>query len=147
MTDSTTIVTWLTIIGICSLVQTLLTVALMGVVWQRWRKAIDAFESFRRDHLGPTLEKVDRAVDEVEEIIERLRRVDDQVRDVVSGATQAVGVLSRHMRHRVWPILGAINAARAIVSALAPRKPALRRPDDRDEEARFVYEGGTRYAR
>jgi len=148
MADNTTIVTWLMIIGICSLVQTLLTLALMGIVWQRWRKATEAFETFRRDHLGPVLVKIDHAADELEEIIRRLRHADDQVRDVVSGASHAVTELGRHVRHRAWPIFGAISAVRAVASAFAPRKPKLREEaDDRNDEARFVYEGGPKYAR
>jgi hypothetical protein len=145
MTDSATV--WLAIIAICSLVQTLLVLGFLALAWHRWRKAIEAFDKLQVQ-LAPTLLKLDRVADEVVEAIGRLRHMDDQVRDAFSGATHAVAEIGRHVRHRAWPLLGAINAVRAVASALAPRKPAVpRRPDDRDDESRFVYEGGTRYAR
>ena len=179
MTDNTAVVTWLVIIGICSLTQTLLTLVLLGTAWRRWKQAEEAIEAFKRDHLAPAMEKIDHLSVEVQEVIGRVRRVDDQVRGVLTGASTAVSGLARHATHRAWPVLGVLNGLRAAASVLlrpkpathqaaspqpashpsryaTPQPPPSRQPvarpsttrrDDRDDEARFVYEGGTQHAR
>jgi len=161
MTDNTTIVTWLVIIGVCSLMQTLLTLVLLGAAWKRWRRAEEAIEAFQRDQLAPALAKIDHIAAEVQEVIGRVRRVDDQVRGALAGASDVVSGLARQATHRVWPVLGVINGLRAAASSMFTRRTSQSRQppprpqtqqstprrDDRDDEARFVYEGGTRYAR
>lgn len=163
MTDNSTVVTWLVIIGVCSLMQTLLILVLLAAAWKRWKRAEQAIEAFQRDQLAPAMAKIDQLAAEVQEVMGRVRRVDDQVRGALAGATDVVSGLARHATHRVWPVLGIINGLRAAATSMftrrqpasppspQPRPSASRqstpRQDDREDEARFVYEGGTRYAR
>jgi len=147
MGTDTTVVAWLVVIGICSLMQLVATVVLAGIVWRRWHQVEDVLRELRAE-VSPRAARFDRVISDVEEIIGRLRRVDDQVRHSLDGAASALTEVGRHVRARFWPLVGALSAVRAIVSTVTHRKAAsYPRLQDRDDQARFVYEGGTGHVR
>ena len=100
---------WLAIIAISSLVQLALVIGLLIGAVRFQRRAEHALAEVKS---------------EVHDAVDRVRRADDAVRQVMqragSAASTVVNVASLASR-RAWPVFGLVNAVRAGASALFGR--------------------------
>ena len=95
--------TWLAVMAIAIVVQTLLMIGVAVVAWQALAKATGALKELEARHLAPLsarLEvvstRVTEVADDVQEVIGRVRRADDAVRaqlDRLDSAAQVAGLV------------------------------------------------------
>jgi hypothetical protein len=111
--------TWLAVMAIAIVVQTLLMIGIAAVAWQAMGKAAEALQALETRHLVPlgarvseVSARVTEVADDVQEVIGRVRRADDAVRAHVAG--HAIGA-------KVWPVVGLSRAVGAAFKAFTSR--------------------------
>jgi hypothetical protein len=120
--------TWLAIMAIAIVVQTLLMIGVAVVAWQALGKATDALKELEARHLAPlsarvtaVSTRVTEVADDVQEVIGRVRRADDAVRAQFDRLDSAAQVAGHAIGAKVWPVLGLSRAVGAAVRAFAAR--------------------------
>jgi hypothetical protein len=128
LTDPATTNTWLAVMAIASVVQTVLLIGITVAMWQAVRKASAAIEQLEARHLAPLSERVQQVstrvtevADDVQEVITRVRRADDAVRAQLGRLDSAAHVAGHALGAKVWPVVGLSRAVAAAVRAFASR--------------------------
>jgi hypothetical protein len=144
-TDLDTTNTWLAVLAITSVVQTLLLLGIAAVAWHAVRKASAAAEQLERRHLAPLSERVrevstrvTEVAGYVQEVMTRVRRADDAVRAQLGRLDTAAHVAGHALGARVWPVVGLSRAVAAAVRALSSRSPSTSVSSDPARVARVT---------
>ena len=94
---------WLAIIAVVSVLQLAIVVAVLLGAMRFYQKTAGVLDEVRM---------------EVHEAVERVRRADDAVRNVMSKAGNAAGTVALLTRRRAWPLIGIFQAVRAGAGSL-----------------------------
>jgi hypothetical protein len=120
--------TWLAVMAIAIVVQTLLMIGIAIVAWQALGKVTDAVKELEARHLVPlsarltaVSTRVTEVADDVQEVIGRVRRADDAVRAQLGRLDSAALVAGHAIGARVWPVVGLSRALGAALRAFAAR--------------------------
>ena len=120
--------TWLAVMAIAIVVQTLLMIGIAVVAWQALGKATDAMKELETRHLAPLSDRltavsarVTEVADDVQEVIGRVRRADDAVRAQIDRLDTAAHVAGHAIGARVWPVVGLSRAVGAALKAFTAR--------------------------
>ena len=145
MPDLSTTNMWLAILAVASLVQVLLLIGAAIAMARVVARANAAAEAVQHQ-IAPLAARMSASLEDLHDLARRIQRADDEVHaaalrasETLSKATHTLGVAGRMVSHRTWPVLGLVRAAQAVVSTIRTR--SSRRSRDRDDEARFAYEG------
>lgn len=152
---------WLALIAISSVVQLLIVVGLFIAAVRFYRRIEQTVDRIKQEHIAPVSERAHKVIDEVEDVMARVRTIDDDVRRTITRVGDGVGVATSAVRDKFWPVLGLLRGLKAGIATLARNpEPAPRvRPratvtrlsprdaSDTEAEQRFAYEGGTSHAR
>lgn len=127
-TDLDTTNTWLAVMAVAIVVQTLTSIVIAVAAWQAVRKASAALEQLEARHLAPLTERVQQVTtrvnavaDDVQEVITRVRRADDAVRAQLGRLDSAAHVAGHAIGAKVWPVVGLSRAVAAAVRAFSSR--------------------------
>ena len=120
--------TWLAVMAIAIVVQTLLMIGIAIVAWQAMGKAAAALEALEARHLVPlgarvseVSARVTEVADDVQEVIGRVRRADDAVRAQLGRLDSAAHVAGHAIGAKVWPVVGLSRAFGAAFKAFTSR--------------------------
>jgi hypothetical protein len=120
--------TWLAVMAIAIVVQTLLMIGIAVVAWQALGKATEALKDLEARHLAPLSARVSavsarvtEVADDVQEVIGRVRRADDAVRAQLDRFDTAAHVAGHAIGSKVWPVVGLSRAVGAALRAFAAR--------------------------
>ena len=126
--------TWLAVMAIAIVVQTLLMIGIAVVGWQALGKAADAVKQLEARHLAPlgakltaVSDRVTEVADDVQEVIGRVRRADDAVRAQLDRFDSAAHVAGHAIGAKVWPVVGLTRAVGAAFRSFTGR-PSSTRP-------------------
>jgi hypothetical protein len=133
---------WVGLLAVSSVVQTLLVVVALIAGWRSCERIGRRLDTFEREQLTPAMNDVQRAMFDVRDLVGRVRSVDDHTRVLLSGATAGAGVMLARARTGVWPAVALARGLQAALATFSARR-ARRDAKDRNDEARFVYEGGS----
>jgi ABC-type transporter Mla subunit MlaD len=112
--------TWLAVMAIAIVVQTLLMIAGAVAAYQVVRQVNEAITRLE-DHLSPLGARVTQVADDVQEVITRVRRADDAARALVARLDAAAHVAGHAIGARMWPIVGLTRAVAAAARSLTSR--------------------------
>jgi hypothetical protein len=120
--------TWLAVMAIAIVVQTLLMMGIAVMAWQATQQASLALREFETRHVGPlgarvaeVSARVTEVADDVQEVIGRVRRADDAVRAQLNRFDSVAHVAGQAVGARVWPVVGLSRAVGAAVKAFTSR--------------------------
>jgi uncharacterized protein YoxC len=123
--------TWLAVIAVAVVVQTVLLIAGAIVGWRALRSTAETLERLEERHLTPLSARVHEVsarvqvvADDVQEVMGRVRRADDAVRAQLSrfdGVATAANVAGHAIGSKVWPVVGLSRAVGAALRAFASR--------------------------
>jgi hypothetical protein len=120
--------TWLAVMAIAIVVQTLLMIGVAIAAWQALGKATEAVKELEARHLAPlsarltaVSTRVTEVADDVQEVIGRVRRADDAVRAQFDRLDSAAHVAGHAIGAKVWPVVGLSRAVGAAVRAFTTR--------------------------
>jgi hypothetical protein len=120
--------TWLAVMAIAIVVQTLLMIGFAVVAWQALGRATQAMKELEARHLGPlsaritaVTARVTEVADDVQEVIGRVRRADDAVRAQFDRLDSVAHVAGQAIGSKVWPVVGLSRAVGAALRAFAAR--------------------------
>jgi hypothetical protein len=120
--------TWLAVMAIAIVVQTLLMIGIAIVAWQALGKATDAMKELEARHLAPlsarlnvVTARVTEVADDVQEVIGRVRRADDAVRAQLDRLDSVAHVAGHAIGAKVWPVVGLSRAVGAALRAFTAR--------------------------
>jgi hypothetical protein len=152
MADTSTVTWLLVVIAIATSLQTLMLMGAAVMMLRAYRNAVDQVRQLEAQVL-PLLDKVEGALDAIQDTTQRLRAVDDNIRHTVAETKEVARRSLMRVKADWWPAIATAKAATAAIRAFRRRRdnvvrlravparptPALRE----DEESRFDYEGGT----
>jgi len=105
--------TWLAVMAIAIVVQTLLMIGVAIVAWQAVGKATAAVQELETRHLAPlnarvmaVSARVTEVAEDVQEVIGRVRRADDAVRAQLDRFDSVAQVAGHAISDKVWPVVG-----------------------------------------
>jgi len=120
--------TWLAVMAIAIVVQTLLMIGGAIVAWQALAKASEAVKQLEARHLAPlsarvteVSNRVTAVADDVQEVMARVRRADDAVRAQLDRFDSAAHVAGHAIGAKVWPVVGLSRAVGAAFRAFRSR--------------------------
>jgi hypothetical protein len=120
--------TWLAVMAIAIVVQTLLLMGIAIVAWQALGKATEAMKDLEACHLAPlnaritaVSTRVTEVAEDVQEVIGRVRRADDAVRAQLDRFDSAAHVAGHAIGAKVWPVVGLSRAIGAALKAFTAR--------------------------
>jgi len=120
--------TWLAVMAIAIVVQTLLMIGVAIVAWQALGKATEAMKDLEARHLAPlnaritaVSTRVTEVAEDVQEVIGRVRRADDAVRAQLTRFDSAAHVAGHAIGAKVWPVVGLSRAIGAALKAFTAR--------------------------
>jgi hypothetical protein len=120
--------TWLAVMAIAIVVQTLLMLGIAIVAWRAMGQAADAVRALEARHLVPlsarvsaVSERVTAVADDVQEVITRVRRADDAVRAQLDRFDSVAHVAGHAIGAKVWPVVGLSRAVGAAFKAFTSR--------------------------
>jgi hypothetical protein len=122
--------TWLAVMAIAVIVQTLLMIGIAVMAWQATQKASQALRELEARHLMPLGAKVTEVsarvtavADDVQDVIARVRRADDAVRAQLGRLDSAAHLAGHAIGAKVWPVVGLSRAVGAALRAFTSRTP------------------------
>jgi hypothetical protein len=120
--------TWLAVMAIAIVVQTLLMIGVAIVAWQALGKATEAMKDLEARHLAPlnaritaVSTRVTEVAEDVQEVIGRVRRADDAVRAQLDRFDSVAHVAGHAIGAKVWPVVGLSRAIGAALKAITAR--------------------------
>jgi hypothetical protein len=120
--------TWLAVMAIAIVVQTLLLMGIAIVAWQALGKATEAMKDLEARHLAPlnaritaVSTRVTEVAEDGQEVIGRVRRADDAVRAQLNRFDSAAHVAGHAIGAKVWPVVGLSRAIGAALKAFTAR--------------------------
>jgi hypothetical protein len=155
---------WLALIAISSVVQLLIVIGLLVGAFRFYRRMEKTVERITEQHIAPVSARAHQVIDEVEEVMARVRTFDDNLRRTLSRVGDGVGIAASAVRTRFWPVVGVLRGLKAGLATLArpedtasrsartPARAKVTKPSPKDAsdveaEQRFAYEGGASHAR
>lgn len=148
VTDLGTTNTWLALIALASMIQTLVVVGLLVGAYRFYRRTEDRIDRIQREHVAPVAARAHAVLDKVEDVMDRLRSIDDRVERALARAGDRLGLVTAVARRKFWPVVGLVRGLRIGWATFTERRPESGRTTQADREAdrRFTYEGGTSHA-
>ena len=129
--------TWLAVMAIAMVVQTVLLLGIAIVGWRAIGQAAEAVKALEARHLTPlggrvneVADRVNAVADDVQEVMARVRRADDAVRAQLGKFDTAAHVAGHAISAKVWPVIGLSRAVGAAVKAFTSR--GITRPSSHD---------------
>jgi hypothetical protein len=122
MASPADVVFWLGVIAVATSVQTLLLVAAAIAGWRVYRNTSAALERFERDHVAPSVARLNSTLDDVRDVASRVRSVDDRVRHALSSTGARAVRAASHVQSGIWPVFGLGRGLWAAVSAFTRRR-------------------------
>jgi len=120
--------TWLAVMAIAIIVQTLLMLGIAVIAWRAMGQAAEAVKQLEARHLVPlsarvtaVSERVTAVADDVQEVITRVRRADDAVRAQLDRLDNVAHVAGHAIGAKVWPVVGLSRAVGAAFKAFTSR--------------------------
>ncbi len=117
--------TWLAVMAIAIVVQTLLMTGIAIVAWQALGKAADTMaetvKALEARHLAPLSARVHAVADDVQDVMTRVRRADDAVRAQLGRFDSVAQIAGHAISAKVWPVVGLSRAVTAAFKALSSR--------------------------
>jgi HAMP domain-containing protein len=120
--------TWLAVMAVVLIVQTLLMLGIAVVGGRAIAKAMDTVKELEARHLTPlggrvneVADRVNAVADDVQEVMARVRRADDAVRAQLGRFDTAANIAGHAISAKVWPVLGLSRAVGAAVKAFTSR--------------------------
>ena len=120
--------TWLAVMAIAIVVQTLLMIGVAVIALQALGKATEAVKALEANHIAPlsarltaVSTRVTEVADDVQEVIGRVRRADDAVRAQLGRLDSAAHVAGHAIGTKVWPVVGLSRAVGAAFRAFTAR--------------------------
>ena len=147
--DLATTNTWLAVIAIASLVQSLVIIGLVVAVFRLVRRTESAVEDVKREYMEPIATRTNKVIGEVEDALARFRSMDDRVSGAINKTSEGLSAVAGVAKRRFWPVVGVVRGLRAIAGAIGERRRqsvALTKLDQ-DAQQRFSYEGGNSHVR
>jgi hypothetical protein len=146
------ITSWLTVIAIASVVQTLAIVGLCIGAVVTARRLDRRIDTLQREVIAPAAARAEVVMHKVEALVDRDHTIDERVSGTLNTAGSTVGLAAAVVGRKFWPVLGLVQAARAGFAAMGRRRAAGAAADgtDRARDARTQSqrtEGGTTHAR
>lgn len=120
-TNMDTTNTWLAVMAIAIVVQTLLLIGAAVGAYVAIRRANETLQRLEDRHLAPISARVAAVADDVQEVITRVRRADDGVRAGLAKLDTAAHVAGHAIGVKMWPVLGLTRAVTAAVRSFASR--------------------------
>ena len=141
--------TWLAIIAISTLVQSLVIIGLIVALVRVVRRTESAITDLKREYMEPMTARANKVIGDVEDALARFRAMDDRVSGAINRTTEGLGVVATVARRRLWPVVGVMRGIRAIAGAISDRRRQTKAlvKLDQDAQQRFSYEGGISHAR
>jgi urease alpha subunit len=121
--------TWLAVLTVTVLIQTLLMLGAAFAAWRAIRHTTTAVDRLEQQYLVPLASQVHAVTGDVQEVITRVRRADDAVRAQIGRLDGLAHVAGHAIGARVWPVVGLSRAVFAAVRSLASR-PSTTTPSD-----------------
>src|SRR5262245_47562625 len=103
MSDPGNLTTWVAIIAIATGLQTLLLLSAGLGVFLAYRRLTAQIDAIKQEYVAPLSARAHAAIDNVQELVDRVRRVDDQVRETLHRTTERA---SRVAGKVLWPVIG-----------------------------------------
>ena len=128
---------WLSLIAIASLLQVTMLIVAVAIVARSAHRMQTLAADIRRDQVAPLVARAHHAIDEVEDVVTRVRAYDDDLRRAVGRAGDRVHQVSDLVRTGSWPLVGLVRGASAAFSVLLNGR----------HHARADGAGGTGHAR
>ena len=122
--------TWLAVMAIAIVVQTLLMIGMAAGAYVAVRRASEALQRVEDRHLAPISARVNAVADDVQEVITRVRRADDGVRAGLARLDTAAHVAGHALGAKMWPVVGLTRAVTAAVRSFASRSSGPSSPAD-----------------
>ncbi len=152
---------WLALIAVSSVVQLLIVLGIAISAFRFYKRMENTAERIAHDHIEPVSARAHKVIDEIEDVMTRVRTFDDDVRRTITRVGDGVGLATTAVRGRLWPVVGLLRGLRAGLSTFAKGdKPVARQSSratvtklsprdasDLEAEERFAYEGGSSHAR
>ena len=116
--SESTIPVWLSLIAIASLLQVTMLIVAVVVVARTARRVQALATEVRRDQITPLVARAHHAIDDVQDVVARVRTYDDDIRRAVNRAGDRVHQVSDLMRAGSSPFIGLVRGAGAAFSVL-----------------------------
>jgi hypothetical protein len=119
---------WLAVIAIVSVIQ---IIALIGGAWFSYHlyvKTTRVASELESRYLLPLNTRVNRILDEAEDIAERVKDAETAVRNRIRNVADTGNVAVAAVRARSWPIVGILRGLRVAMDVLFDNWPPPRRP-------------------
>lgn len=120
-TNMDTTNTWLAVMAIAIVVQTLLMIGAAVGAYVAVRRTAETLQRLEDRHLAPISARVNAVADDVQEVITRVRRADDGMRAGLARLDTAAHVAGHAIGVKMWPVVGLTRAVTAAVRSLASR--------------------------
>ena len=142
---------WLRVMAVASALQVTILCAALVTAFVLVRRAQARLEEWQRQHIAPVAARAQAAIDVVNDVAQRFRAIDDDVRHAIGRAGDRMHQTGAKVRA---PIVGLFRGARAAIATLAfgrdhrggtPVSSPLS-AQDRDDRGRFSNEGGAQHA-
>jgi hypothetical protein len=131
-TELETLTRWVAVLAVAGAVQTLLLVGGALAGWIAWRRAMASIDAIEQRHIAPISAQVSAVVDDIHDVTQRIRHVDDAMKHRWEEVGGAARVAKEVVADRLWPAVGIVRAVSAGLKALS--KPAPERVDGRRPE-------------
>jgi hypothetical protein len=109
---------WLAVIGVVSVLQLAIVIAVLVGAMRFYQKTAAVLDEVRSD---------------VRDAVDRVRRADDAVRNVMHKAGTAAGTVALLTKRRAWPLIGIVQAVRAGAGSLFGSRNSRKAPKDRGD--------------
>ena len=121
MGDNTATLTWLVIIALSSVTQTIVLVGALVVLYRRWRAAEERLRDIERAHVAPALARLELALQDLQDVAARFRRADEAVHRWADRTADGVETAMGLVWSRARPVLGLVKGVRAAARAWSQR--------------------------
>jgi hypothetical protein len=122
--------TWLAVMAIAVVVQTLLMISVAVGAYVAMRRAGERLQRLEDRHLAPISARVAAVADDMQEVITRVRRADDGVRAGIAKLDTVAHVAGHAIGARMWPVVGLTRAVTAAVRSFTSQKSTPSSPAD-----------------
>ena len=122
MIDISPLTTWVAIIAIASVLQSLLLLGGALMVWRSIKQGQDALERIERQHLVPLMARVNDTIGDVRDVTARVRQIDDDVRRTLTTSTERALDTAARVKSTAWPALALGRAVHDAVSSFRRRR-------------------------
>src|SRR5262245_55686954 len=113
---------WLALIAIASLIQSAILVAVLVGALRFYRRTESKIDEIKRDVVEPMQARANKVMGEMEDVMARVRAMDDRVTNAVTRTTDGLGLVAAVTKRKLWPVVGLVRGVRAALGALAEKR-------------------------